>query len=68
LNYTRLQKALLKLNAEQRSLIALHDMEGYNLPELATLLEIPAGTLKSRLHRARATLRVLLAEIDEQAN
>lgn len=65
LDYTRLQKALLKLNADQRSLIALHDMEGYNLPDLANLLEIPPGTLKSRLHRARATLRELLAEFDE---
>ena len=49
------------LNADQRAVIALHDVEGYRLEELATMLEAPVGTLKSRLHRARARLRELLA-------
>jgi RNA polymerase sigma-70 factor (ECF subfamily) len=57
----RLQQALLALNADQRSLIVLHDIEDYTLQELEQLLDAPVGTLKSRLHRARARLRGLLA-------
>jgi RNA polymerase sigma-70 factor (ECF subfamily) len=56
----RLQRALSRLSDEHRAVVALHDMEGYTLPELETLLEVPTGTLKSRLHRARARLRELL--------
>jgi DNA-directed RNA polymerase specialized sigma24 family protein len=37
-------------------------MEGYTLDELATALDVPLGTLKSRLHRGRAHLRRLLGE------
>ncbi len=39
----------------------MHDIEDYTLPELAQIMDIPLGTLKSRLHRARARLRELLA-------
>ncbi|SCX93800.1 RNA polymerase sigma-70 factor, ECF subfamily [Thiohalorhabdus denitrificans] len=56
----RLQNALRRLGDHHRAVVALHDMEGYTLAELETLLEVPAGTLKSRLHRARARLRELL--------
>jgi RNA polymerase sigma-70 factor (ECF subfamily) len=41
--------------------LTLHDIEGYSLPELANIFEVPTGTMKSRLHRARAHLRGLLA-------
>jgi DNA-directed RNA polymerase specialized sigma24 family protein len=37
-------------------------VEGYTLEELAVSLELPIGTLKSRLHRGRAHLRTLLME------
>jgi len=53
----RLQQAYQLLNADQRALLALHDIEGYTLIELETMLETPLGTLKSRLHRARRQLR-----------
>lgn len=59
---TRLEQALLNLNVDQRGLIAMHDMEGYTLAELVEILDTPLGTLKSRLHRARASLREQLAE------
>ena len=55
----RLLWALGQLNPEQRALVALHDVEGYTLEELVTVLEAPLGTLKSRLHRARERLRAL---------
>lgn len=57
----RIQAALECLNEDQRNLVALHDMEGYTLPELETILDTPLGTLKSRLHRARARLKDILA-------
>lgn len=56
----RLQAAFARLNVEQRAVVSLHDIEGYSLEELAQLLDTPLGTLKSRLHRARAHLRALL--------
>lgn len=57
----RLVGALSRLNPEQRAVITLHDVEGYSLAELETVLDAPLGTLKSRLHRARQQLRELLA-------
>ena len=57
----RLLQALGRLNPEQRAVVALHDVEGYTLEELEEILEAPLGTLKSRLHRARAALREALA-------
>jgi len=60
--FAKLEKALLTLNVDQRTLIAMHDMEGYTLPELTSMLDTPLGTLKSRLHRARACLREQLSE------
>ncbi len=58
----RLAAALAQLPVDQRALIAWHDMEGYTLEELAVALEVPLGTLKSRLHRGRAALRLKLME------
>lgn len=48
---------LKKLSDEHRVLIILCDMEGYSIPEVQQILEIPDGTIKSRLHRARSKLR-----------
>ena len=58
----RLQAALAALSSDHRALIAWHDMEGYTLDELAVQLQVPLGTLKSRLHRGRANLRALLED------
>lgn len=58
----QLEAALARLPPEQRAVIAWHDLEGYTLDELAESGEVPLGTLKSRLHRARAGLRRLLRE------
>lgn len=57
LTQDRLQQAFQGLNADQRALLAMHDIEGYTLSELETVLDTPIGTLKSRLHRARQRLR-----------
>lgn len=52
--------ALARLDEEQRSLLVLRDMEGMDYQALAEMLEVPMGTLKSRLFRARLALRELL--------
>jgi len=57
---TRLNGVLQQLNEEQQQLILLHDLEGYTLVEISDIMETPIGTLKSRLHRSRKTLRELL--------
>lgn len=61
LTQERLVRAWEQLGAEHRMVLAMHDIEDYSLPELAGIMDIPLGTLKSRLHRARARLRELLA-------
>ncbi|MCU7933078.1 MAG: RNA polymerase sigma factor [Candidatus Thiodiazotropha sp. (ex Codakia rugifera)] len=55
-----LSKAMFKLSEPHRILLILHDIEGYSLPELTDVLNLPLGTLKSRLHRARDGLRIIL--------
>ncbi len=54
------QRALGKLAADERELLLLRDFDGRDYAELAALLDVPVGTVKSRLSRARASLRVLL--------
>ena len=56
----RLDAALSQLSDEHRSIVLLHDTEGYKLTEIQELMDIPVGTVKSRLHRARARLREIL--------
>jgi RNA polymerase sigma factor (sigma-70 family) len=56
----RVRDALGQLNENQRLLVGLHLVDGYTLDEVAQLLDVPIGTLKSRLHRTRAQLMRLL--------
>ena len=56
----RLDEALAKLSDEHRITVLLHDTEGYTLKEIQELMGVPVGTVKSRLHRARARLRETL--------
>ena len=59
----RLEKALAQLSDDHRIVVLLHDTEGYKLSEIEELTDVPLGTVKSRLHRARARLReILLAD------
>jgi RNA polymerase sigma-70 factor, ECF subfamily len=51
------ETALEKLPDGAREIFVLHDVEGYKHHEIATLLEISAGTSKAQLHRARMMLR-----------
>ncbi|WP_226647141.1 RNA polymerase sigma factor [Microbulbifer variabilis] len=57
-----LLQALSKLNAGWRDTVLLHDVEGYSLLEVADILDISVGTVKSRLHRAHKKLKKMLVE------
>ena len=53
--------ALDTMPADQRTILVLHHLEGHGVAELAGILEIPVGTVKSRLHTARRALQDALA-------
>jgi RNA polymerase sigma-70 factor (ECF subfamily) len=57
----RIGDALEGLEADLRSIVHLVDVEGFPQREVARMLEIPEGTVASRLFRARRLLRDLLA-------
>ena len=57
-----LQTAIEKLTSERRALIMLRYKEGFDIGQIAEILNIPEGTVKSRLHRTVNTLRQLLEE------
>lgn len=56
-----LEKTLLNLSAEDRELIALRHLDGLSYQELAARMEVPQGTIMSRLYHARKKLRERLA-------
>jgi len=56
-----LEVALAELEEEQRTIIVLRDMEDLSYEEIGQLLELPRGTVKSRLHRARSQLAKTLS-------
>lgn len=60
-----LRESLQKLPDEVRQLIVLRDMEGMSYDEMAALLEIPLGTVKSRINRAREKLCKILNQSSE---
>lgn len=56
-----IQRALGALTPEYRAAVVLCDIEGLSYEEIAVTLGIKLGTVRSRIHRARAQLRLLLA-------
>ena len=57
---TQVQSALGRLDSERRNIIVLRDLQGLDYVEIASLLDIPVGTVRSRLHRARIELREIM--------
>ena len=57
--------ALARLPPDQRAAVALRDLEGYSSADAAAILGIAEPALKTRLHRGRMRLRVLLADLRE---
>lgn len=63
---SHLFKVIDRLSEDHRHVLSLHDIEGYTLEEMQLILDCPIGTLKSRLHRARARMRELLRHLEQE--
>lgn len=63
----RIDAALAEIPELFRTPFVLYAVEGYPLQDVATVLEVPVGTVKSRLYRARALLREALADLSPVA-
>jgi RNA polymerase sigma-70 factor, ECF subfamily len=59
----RIEKALATLSADHRRIVVLSDIEGLSYREIADVLEIPMGTVMSRLHNARKRLKGALGPL-----
>ncbi len=57
---TALGRAIADLAEDGRIVVVLRDLEGLSYEEIAQVLELPLGTVRSRLHRARADLKAKL--------
>ena len=55
-----LAEALVKMSPEHRSVLVLKDIDGLKYEEIAVALNVPIGTVRSRLHRARLELKQML--------
>ena len=61
----KLYAAIERLSPEHRAVLVLKDIEDQRYEEIAAILDVPVGTVRSRLHRARTELRALLQNDDE---
>jgi RNA polymerase sigma-70 factor (ECF subfamily) len=56
----QIEEAIAQLRPEYRSCILLRHVEGYPYEEIAEILDLPLGTVKTYIHRARVQLRAIL--------
>lgn len=63
----QVHEALSRLSVEHRTVLVLKDMEGMKYEEMADILQVPIGTIRSRLHRARMEMREILLNLDSRA-
>ncbi|MEG2251480.1 MAG: RNA polymerase sigma factor, partial [Clostridia bacterium] len=61
-----LQDALRQLPTKYRLPLLLHHMDGYSLAEISSMLHLPVGTIKGRLHQARILLKTFMEKEAEQ--
>jgi RNA polymerase sigma-70 factor (ECF subfamily) len=59
----RVRRCLQALPETLRAPVVLYDIEGMSYGEIAQILQIAEGTVKSRIHRARQALRTQLADV-----
>jgi RNA polymerase sigma-70 factor (ECF subfamily) len=60
---SRIAQAIAELDPELRAPVVLRDIEELSYEEIAEILEVPKGTVKSRLHRGRLVLREKLKDL-----
>ena len=59
-NREEVERAFRQLNADQRAVIVLQYYRDLSLPEIAELLQVPLGTVRSRAHYAKQVLRAAI--------
>ncbi len=62
---SQIEAAISQLRPEYRSCIVLRHIDGRPYEEIAAMLDLPLGTVKTYIHRARNELRILLSETKE---
>jgi RNA polymerase sigma-70 factor (ECF subfamily) len=62
-----LERAIAKLPQEQKAVILLVGLEGMRYEEVAAVLDVPVGTIRSRLSRGREALRRLMGIIPDES-
>jgi RNA polymerase sigma-70 factor, ECF subfamily len=64
----KVEKALSKVPVKYRTPLILREIEGYDYDEISQILNIPRGTVKSRLNRGRALLKTTLYRMEAAMN
>jgi RNA polymerase sigma-70 factor, ECF subfamily len=64
--YTEVEKAMATLSGEQRALISMYYTDELGIDEISAALNIPTGTVKSRLFTARLTLKTVIERKDHE--
>lgn len=66
-NREALRVAIAKLSPEHREVVLLHEIDGFTYEEIASIVDVPVGTVKSRLYHAFLNLRSTLTPTEEVA-
>jgi len=66
-SFAELSRALRSLSAPQRAVVELSFYNGYSYREIATIVDCPVDTVKTRMFHARRKLKALLSERAEEA-
>ncbi len=61
------QSAINRLSPEHRVVLVMKEIEGHKYETIAEILQVPIGTIRSRLHRARLELRMVLQGLENRA-
>ncbi len=64
---TMVQKAIANLDEDLSQVILLRDIDGRSYQEISAILQIPLGSVKSRIHRGRQHLKESLSKVIEQS-
>ena len=59
----QLQRGLAGLSPELREAVVLRDLQGLDYSEIRTVMQVPEGTVKSRINRGRIELARILSEM-----
>ena len=65
--FRRLRIAMDRLDADARAILVLRDVRGFDYAQIGEVLDVPVGTVKSRIFRARAALRDFMESMSAEA-